>query len=46
MSLSYSHYVDDDNDTLTAEQTEFVLDFLWELKRINPGAYNKAKRYK
>ena len=47
ITFNYSHYVDDDNDTLTAEQTEFVLlDLLWELKRINPEAYNKAKRYK
>ena len=43
---NYSHYVDDDNDTLTTEQTEFVLDLLWELKRINPEAYQKAKSYK
>ena len=44
--FNYSHYMDDDNDTLTAEQTEFILDLLWELKRINLEAYNKAKRYK
>ena len=32
--------------TITAEQTQFILDLLWELKIINPEAYNKAKRYK
>ena len=44
--FNYSHYMDNDNDTLTKEQTEFVLDLLWELKRINLIAYHKAKRYK
>ena len=38
--------MDTDNDTLTEEQTELVLNLLWELKRINPLAYHKTKRYK
>ena len=38
--------MDNDNDTLTKEQIEFMLDLLWELKKINPITYHKAKRYK
>ena len=38
--------MENDNDTLTPEQMEFALDLLWELKQINPDAYDKAKRFK
>ena len=31
---------------LTKEQTDLVLNVLWELKRIYPEAYKKAKHYK
>ena len=36
----------DDNDTLTSEELNLVLDVLEELKRMNPDVYHKAKRVK
>ena len=42
----YSQHDENDTKTLTPEETELVLDGIWELKQMNPDAYLKAKHIK